>query len=141
VPSSDERRAAYRCELAWLGGHRAERDVVIETDGDRIASVTVGGPAPPGAVSLPGLTLPGLANAHSHSFQRALRARTQTGTGSFWTWREEMYRLAAVLDPDLVHRLARAAFAEMALAGVTCVASSTTCTTHPGVGPTTTSTR
>jgi formiminoglutamate deiminase len=32
-----------------------------------------------------------------------------------------MYRLAAALDPDSYHRLARATFAEMVLAGITCV--------------------
>ena len=48
----------------------------------------------------PGLTLPGFANAHSHAFHRALRGRTQRGTGSFWTWRRQMYEVAATLDPD-----------------------------------------
>jgi formiminoglutamate deiminase len=50
-----------------------------------------------------------------------LRARTHAGTGSFWTWREQMYELAGGLDPDGCHALARAAFGEMALAGITCV--------------------
>ena len=69
-----------------------------------------------------GLVVPGLANAHSHAFQRALRGRTQARTGgSFWTWREQMYALAAQLDPDSMLALARATFAEMALAGITLV--------------------
>ena len=62
-----------------------------------------------------------MANAHSHAFHRALRSRTHTGGGSFWTWREVMYRAPTHLDPERYHRLARAVFAEMALAGVTCV--------------------
>ena len=108
------------CELAWLGGERAEAGVLLELDGDRIAAVTTG--APPGdAERLAGLTLPGLANAHSHAFQRALRGRTQAGEGSFWTWREQMYELADRLDPDSYLELARATFAEMALAGITLV--------------------
>ncbi|HSD75773.1 MAG TPA: formimidoylglutamate deiminase [Solirubrobacteraceae bacterium] len=108
------------CELAWLGGAGAERGVLVEVDGERIAAVRPG--APPGdAERLPGLTLPGLANAHSHAFQRALRGRTHARRGSFWTWREQMYALAARLDPDAYLRLARATFAEMALAGVTLV--------------------
>jgi formiminoglutamate deiminase len=66
--------------------------------------------------------MPGFANAHSHAFQRALRGRTQAaGEGSFWTWREQMYELAARLDPDSYLRLARATYAEMALAGITAV--------------------
>jgi formiminoglutamate deiminase len=64
-----------------------------------------------------GLTMPGAANTHSHAFHRVLRHRSQTGRGSFWTWREQMYGVVAALDPDRYHRLARAVFAEMALAG------------------------
>ena len=109
------------CELAWLGGDRPAAGVAITIDGDRIVSVEPG-PAPGGAERLAGLTIPGLANAHSHAFQRALRARTErAGRGSFWTWREQMYELAARLDPDSYLRLARATFAEMALAGITVV--------------------
>ena len=110
------------CELAWMGGERAEAGVVIEVDGDRIGSVERSERAPAGAERLAGVTIPGLANAHSHAFQRALRARTEgAARGSFWTWREQMYELAGRLDPDSYLRLARATFAEMALAGVTVV--------------------
>lgn len=56
------------------------------------------------------------ANCHSHAFHRALGART-VGGRDFWGWRERMYRVAGVLDADLYHRLARATFAEMRLAG------------------------
>ena len=59
------------------------------------------------------------ANCHSHAFHRALRGRAQGD--SFWSWRDDMYALAAVLDPDLLHRLARATYAEMRLAGIVCV--------------------
>lgn len=112
---------AYHCELAWLGGDHAVADVLVELDGDRIVHVTPGVTAPGNATRLRGLTLPGLANSHSHAFHRALRGRTHDGVGSFWTWREQMYQLAASLQPDTYHQLARAVFAEMALAGVTCV--------------------
>jgi formiminoglutamate deiminase len=112
----------YWCELAWLGDERAEAGVLVEVDGERIASVETGVGSPPaGAERLDGLTLPGLANAHSHAFQRALRGRTQAERGSFWTWRRRMYGVAARLDPDTYLALARATFAEMALAGMTAV--------------------
>jgi formiminoglutamate deiminase len=113
--------STFWCELAWLGDDDAVADVAIGIAGDRITSVTVGVPAPPGATVLHGLTLPGLANAHSHAFHRALRGRTQRGTGSFWTWREQMYEVAAALDPERYYHLARAVYGEMALAGITCV--------------------
>jgi formiminoglutamate deiminase len=109
------------CELAWLGGDEAEAGVLIETDGDRIQSVRPEAEVPSDADRLPGLTLPGLANAHSHAFQRALRGRTHRDAGSFWTWREQMYELAGSLDPDSYLALARATFGEMVLAGVTLV--------------------
>src|SRR5699024_11333900 len=66
-------------------------------------------------------TLPGSPNAPSEVFQRALRGRTHGERGTFRTWRERMYRLAAVLDPDTYYRLARAVYAEMVLAGYTSV--------------------
>jgi formiminoglutamate deiminase len=113
--------ASFHCELAWLGGEAPARDVLVEADDGVIVAVTPDAPAPSGATRFAGLVLPGLANAHSHAFHRALRSRTQTGPGTFWTWRDDMYRLAATLDPESYHRLARATFAEMVLAGVTCV--------------------
>jgi formiminoglutamate deiminase len=112
---------AYWCELAWLGGDIATADALIEVAGDRIAAVTTGVPRPADAHRLAGLTLPGMANAHSHAFHRALRGRTHGGQGSFWTWREQMYTLADRLDPDSYRALATATFAEMVLAGFTCV--------------------
>jgi formiminoglutamate deiminase len=113
---------SFWCELAWLGGPAPAAGVVIEVDDGRITAVTAGHEVPPaGAERLDGLVVPGFANAHSHAFQRALRGLTHGGSGSFWTWREQMYALAGRLDPDDVLVLTRATFAEMALAGVTLV--------------------
>jgi formiminoglutamate deiminase len=109
------------CEHAWLGGEQLVADVLIEIEGDRLVAVTTETVPTEDAERLSGITLPGLANAHSHAFQRALRARTHAGHGSFWTWREQMYGLADRLDPDSCFALSRACFGEMALAGITCV--------------------
>jgi len=95
-------------------------DVLLEAVGGRFTAVTPGS-SPGTAERLPGVVLPGLANAHSHAFHRALRGRTHAGGGTFWTWREGMYAVAAQLDPDSYLALARATYAEMALAGITCV--------------------
>ena len=111
---------SYHCELAVIDGV-VETSVAIDVVDGRFASITPGADPADGAVRLAGLSIPGLANAHSHAFHRALRSRTQAGGGTFWTWREVMYRAAARLDPYGYHRLARATFAEMALAGITCV--------------------
>lgn len=70
------------------------------------------------------LTLPGLATAHSHAFQRAMRGLTQRKSeraGSFWSWRGVMYRLAERLDPDSMYAIARLAYLELAMSGVTLV--------------------
>jgi len=114
----------WHAELAWVPGQGVLRDVLIEAMDGRFTTVEPGSrwpDAPAGTVRLRGLTLPGLANAHSHAFHRALRGITQAGPGTFWTWRERMYEVAGRLTPDSYLALARAVYAEMALAGVTCV--------------------
>ncbi|MBU2669681.1 formimidoylglutamate deiminase [Actinoplanes bogorensis] len=112
----------------WTGGALA-RNVTIEVADGVITAVR---PDPDGSalgdsgdagtpVLLPGLVLPGFANAHSHAFHRALRGRTHAGGGSFWTWRDLMYSVAERLDPDSYYALAKAVYAEMARAGITAV--------------------
>lgn len=111
--------AVYWCEHALVDGQVQPAVTVVVVDG-RFTSVTSNS-APGASHRLAGLTVPGLANAHSHAFHRALRGRTQTERGSFWTWRDTMYGVAARLDPDTYHELATAVFAEMACAGITTV--------------------
>jgi formimidoylglutamate deiminase len=69
--------------------------------------------------------VPGLLNVHSHSFQRVIRGRTERRSSahadSFWTWRDAMYRAANQLTPDDIYHVARMAFLEMLLAGITTV--------------------
>jgi formiminoglutamate deiminase len=96
------------------------RDVTFEVSGGRFTGVTPD-TLPGEAQRLPGVVLPGFANAHSHAFHRALRGRTHDGGGTFWTWRERMYAVAAQLDPASYLALATATYAEMALAGITAV--------------------
>ncbi|GHH90529.1 formimidoylglutamate deiminase [Streptomyces capillispiralis] len=111
----------YWLEHAWLGTG-VEPGVTLDVADGRITAVRPRTPAPPpGAEILRGLTLPGLANAHSHAFHRALRSAVQVGSGTFWTWRDTMYATAGRLTPDTYHALARAVYAEMALAGITTV--------------------
>ncbi|MFJ8786406.1 formimidoylglutamate deiminase [Streptomyces sp. NPDC102476] len=111
----------YWLEHAWLDTH-VEPGVAVDVADGRVAAVrTDTDTPPPGAEILRGLTLPGLANTHSHAFHRALRGTVQVGSGTFWTWREVMYSVADRLTPQTYHALARAVYAEMALAGVTAV--------------------
>lgn len=107
----------FWCERAWLAAGPVA-GVLVRCVGGVITEVRVG--AAPAGLRLGGLVFPGFANAHSHAFHRALRGRTHGG-GTFWTWREGMYRLAGRLDPDGYYRLARLVYGEMVLAGFTCV--------------------
>ena len=72
-----------------------------------------------------GVVIPGLCNAHSHAFQRALAGRTEqrspAGQDNFWTWRERMYALAGRLNPDTLRAIAAQAYAEMLESGYTAV--------------------
>ncbi|NND59955.1 MAG: formimidoylglutamate deiminase [Gammaproteobacteria bacterium] len=69
------------------------------------------------------LALPGMVNAHSHSFQRVLRGFVERAGGerSFWGWREQMYRVACHLTPEQQYAIAHSAFCEMLAAGYTSV--------------------
>lgn len=111
--------STWWCEHAWLGGDTVAAAVAVTVDDGVITDVRPDRPR--GGKVLRGLVIPGLANAHSHAFHRALRARTQRGRGSFWTWRDVMYDAAARLTPDRYRELARAVYAEMTLAGITAV--------------------
>lgn len=112
--------ATWWCEQAWVGD-TAVAGVRIEEVAGLITRVTRGAPPQPRDERLHGLVFPGFANAHSHAFHRALRGRTHDEGGTFWTWRDRMYAVASRLDPDSYLSLARAAYAEMALAGITAV--------------------
>ena len=112
---------SFWCEHAWLPDGVSRRVRVTADDGGVVTAIDVAMDAQPNDIRLDGVVLPGFANAHSHAFHRALRGRTHAGGGTFWTWRERMYEVAAGLDPDSYRRLATAVYAEMALAGVSCV--------------------
>lgn len=112
--------SGYWAAHGWLPDGVAERVRLVAEDG-RWVRVEAGVPPADQDVRLPGLVLPGFANTHSHAFHRALRGRTHDGGGTFWTWRDRMYALARRLEPESYFLLARAVYAEMALAGITAV--------------------
>jgi formimidoylglutamate deiminase len=114
-------------ELALGTDGRIRQDVAFEIADGRIRAVLAAADAPADAVRLPRrLLVPGLVNAHSHAFQRALRGRVERVDPAhphddFWTWREEMYAAAGALDPAGVRRATEACFREARLAGYTTV--------------------
>ena len=108
----------WHAKEAWLG-RRAE-DVLIEVEEGRIKGVTEGVPPPARASRLAGWTIPGLANVHSHAFQRVFRGATESGGGDFWEWRREMYRNTVWEEGDYLE-LCKSVYREMIEAGITAV--------------------
>ena len=101
------------------------RGVTLLVEDGVIASVSRDGAAPAAATRLSGLTLPGLPNLHSHTFQRGmagLSERRGASEDSFWTWREVMYRFLDRLNPDDVQAIAAQAMVEMLEGGFTALA-------------------
>lgn len=88
-----------------------------------ITQLQPGQSAAPGDHAL-GCVVPGMANLHSHAFQRAMAGLSEKrgpGTDSFWSWREVMYRFLDRLDPDAVQAIAAMVQVEMLEAGFTAV--------------------
>ncbi len=123
---AEETLTAWLPELLYTGG-RFARGLALVCDGaGRITHLTREyQQLAARVVPLPGRALlPGLVNAHSHSFQRVIRGRTEhraAARDSFWTWRAQMYAAATRLTPEDLYDAARMAFLEMALTGITAV--------------------
>jgi formimidoylglutamate deiminase len=68
------------------------------------------------------IALPGLANVHSHAFQRGMAGLTEyrgDAQDDFWSWRALMYRFLDRLTPGDVRAISAQAFAEMLAGGFT----------------------
>jgi formimidoylglutamate deiminase len=118
---------SYQPDLLFVDGSFRQGYALEVDDSGNIVSV---GPAsqPDGCATLhrmPGRALlPGMIDIHSHSFQRALRGKAESRRRSgpdFWSWRNIMYRCALALSPEDIYDVARMAFLEMTLAGITTV--------------------
>lgn len=97
----------------------------IEIDGaGAIAAVRAERPQAPADERIKGHAIPGMANVHSHAFQRAMAGLAEHGgpaEDNFWSWREVMYRFLARLTPDDVEAIAAQLYVEMVKAGYTAV--------------------
>lgn len=113
---------------AWIDGAWA-RDVLLRVDGDgRWCGVEVNSALPDrqNATVLGGPVLPGLVNAHSHAFQRAIAGLTERKGDSsgalsddFWSWRERMYTVARRITPAQLEAIAALLYAELLAGGYT----------------------
>jgi formimidoylglutamate deiminase len=116
----------YRPELLYSDGRFiAGGEVLVGEDGCIVAAREGVDLSTVKVVELPGKALlPGFVNAHSHTFQRLIRGKSESrvvGGRDFWSWRGTMYHAASRLDPQQVYDVARMAFLEMVLAGTTTV--------------------
>ncbi|HEY1392625.1 MAG TPA: amidohydrolase family protein, partial [Methylibium sp.] len=107
---------------AWLDG-RWQSDVLLRLGkGGRWAEIQAGAPCPAAALRLAGPVLPGLVDAHSHAFQRAmagLAERRERGEDDFWSWRDRMYRVALCITPDQLRAVAAQLYVELLRGGYT----------------------
>ena len=97
--------------------------VSFDVDG-RISKISERAPAGD-YVNVGGIAVPGVANLHSHAFQRGMAGlsefRTAAEQDSFWTWRDLMYRFVDRLSPDDLEAIASQLYVEMLKAGFTSV--------------------
>ena len=109
-------------ETALLPSGWADR-VAVDVAGGSIVAVGAGAAASEREV-VRGVTLPGLPNLHSHTFQRAMAGLAETrgpADDSFWTWRETMYGFVRQMTPEDVEAVAALAMMEMLESGFTAV--------------------
>jgi formiminoglutamate deiminase len=98
------------------------RDVLITLTGSTIFAVEADVSAPPDAIRIGGIAVPGIPNVHSHAFQRAiagLAERRGPEADNFWTWRQAMYHFLAQMTPDDIEAVTALAYVEMLEAGFT----------------------
>lgn len=126
----DAKRAQqlFFAPCAWLRGAWV-RNVLLGVDGDGVwSSVEPDAPPPADAAVtvLDGPLLPGLVDAHSHAFQRAIAGLTECRGGGatpvgddFWSWRERMYSVAQRVTPEQLERIAALLYAELLAGGYT----------------------
>lgn len=107
---------------AWVDGAFVRNVRIVADASGTITATAADVPPEAGDTVLEGIVHPGAVNAHSHAFHRLLRGRTHGDGGSFWTWRDLMYREAGRLDPSTYELIATAVYAEMVAAGWTSVA-------------------
>jgi formimidoylglutamate deiminase len=114
----------YFAPQAWVDGAWTQ-DVLLAVAADGTwASIEPNAveEAQRGAVRLNGPVLPGLVNAHSHAFQRAIAGLTERPEGSsddFWSWRDRMYSAALRITPEQLEAVAALLYAELLQAGYT----------------------
>ena len=118
---------SFFAKQAWVAGAWAQDVLLAADDAGHWRSVTPGANAQQhaGATPLAGPVLPGVVNAHSHAFQRAIVGLTERAAGGaqsgddFWSWRDRMYSAANRISPDQLQAIATQLYGELLAGGYT----------------------
>src|SRR5471030_1049660 len=100
------------------------RDVLLDVGEDGMLRAVTANASVGDAERVHGPVLPGMANLHSHAFQRAMAGLAERGddeSDNFWSWRGVMYRFVGLLTPEDVEGIAAQLYIEMLKAGYTSV--------------------
>ncbi len=114
----------YFAPMAWVDGAWA-KDVLLSVAANATwASIKANASVEQqrGVARLTGPVIPGLVNAHSHAFQRAIAGMTEragSGQDNFWSWRDRMYSVALRITPEQLEAIAALLYAELLQAGYT----------------------
>ena len=117
------RMPEFHFDEALLADGWAENVTISVDDGGMISSVQTHASASETAERFSN-ALPGMANVHSHAFQRGMAGLSEhrgPGEDSFWSWRQVMYAFNDTLSPDDVEAMAALVYCEMLESGFTSV--------------------
>ncbi len=123
---------SFFAPLAWVHGAWA-RDVLLSVGSEGLwQSIEVNTSAEQrrNATALKGPVIPGMVNAHSHAFQRAIAGMTERteaaqtsiqtgGQDNFWSWRDRMYSAALRISPAQIEAIAAQLYSELVCSGYT----------------------
>jgi formiminoglutamate deiminase len=119
MPLPPESRAIF-CARALLPDGWAQ-DVRLSITAGTFSSVERNATAQP-ADERVAAVVPGIANVHSHGFQRGMAGLTEyrgPEADNFWSWRELMYRFVGRMTPDDLESITAQAYVEMLEGGFT----------------------
>jgi formimidoylglutamate deiminase len=100
------------------------KDITVDVDPDGIISGITADTTQPSDATRIEFGLPGMANVHSHAFQRGMAGLSEIrgpGEDSFWSWRKIMYAFNDSLTPEHVEAMAALVYCEMLETGFTSV--------------------
>ena len=127
-PTAPQAAQRYFAPQAWVQGAWAQNVLLSVDAAGRWCGITPNATAADrdDAIRLQGPVLPGVVNAHSHAFQRAIVGLTERRGGApgaasddFWSWRDRMYFAAQRISPEQLEHIAALLYAELLAAGYT----------------------